>query len=164
MLSTTLADQLTTTTENLVKVLLPVIMKHLVGLIDDHVPKAAKSEHLRPVDEVQQTARGRDKDVTSLAELVDLVAEGATAVDNTGSEHATVAKLAGLHEDLDGKLASGYHDANQWLGTHRRAGSTRRRIGTGSSKLLGFAHQLVQDGNEIGSSLSGTLERISRCI
>lgn len=155
-----LCRRLTATTENLVKILLPVIVKHLVSLIDDHELQATKSQILRAIHEVQKTTRRGNQDVAALAELIDLVTDGATTVNNTGPQHAPVTELASLHEDLDRELTCGHHDANQGLGTSRLIDTRpkRGRVGTRRGELLRFSHELVQNGNEIGCGLARTLE------
>lgn len=153
-------ERLTSTSKNLVKILLPVIVKHLVSFIDNHKLQATQSQNLRAVHEVEKTTRRGDQDITALAQLVDLITDGATTVDDTRSQHAPVTELARLHEDLDRKLASGHHDADKWLGTSRLVdtGSECSRIGARRSELLCFSHELVQNGNEVRSGLARALE------
>lgn len=59
----------------------------------------------------------------SRTESCDLFRNRSSSVNNSRSEHATVAKLAGLVEDLSSKLTGWANDENQGLSTNRRSDS-----------------------------------------
>ena len=151
-------ERLTAAREDRVEILLPILIEHLIGLIDDHVPHAAKSQNLRIVNELNKPTRRRDQNVAALLKLRFLLSNGAAAVGDARAQHGAVAELAGLVEDLDGELTSGNDDNHKRLGTDARVDAllVGRRVWAGSSQLLCLAHQLVQDGNQVRSRLART--------
>ena len=145
---------LTATEEDLVDVLFPV--EHLIGLVDDHVLEATKSQNARAVDEINQTAGGSNEDIATLAEEPDLISDGSATVDDAWTQHGTIAKLAGLVEDLDSKFTGGNDDKHERLsGDFVSALHERGGVGAEGCKFLGFAHELGDDRDHIGCSLAG---------
>lgn len=155
--------ELTTAGEDLVELLLPVIVKHLVGFINDHVLDAAQRQDVRTLHHVDQTARRGDENITALLQLINLVAHRSASIDDARSEHGTVAKLSGLVEDLNCEFSSRNHDDDQGLCPYGRDNACIKleRIRTRSSQLLGLAHQMVEDGDKIRSGLARTLTALA---
>lgn len=149
-------EVLTATTKDLVEVFLPVIVKHLIGLIDDHEFQATERQVVRPIHKVNQSARGRNQDIATKSQLVHLVADGTATVDHAWTKHASVAKLAGFHENLNGQLAGGNDDTNQRLGAGDRveARSVGNWVGARSRQLLRLSHELVQNGDQVRRGLA----------
>lgn len=132
-------------------------MQHLISLINDHVAQATQGQDMRTLNEVDETTRRGDQYVASLGKLTDLITNWTATVGDARAKHGTVAELASLVEDLDGQLASRDDDDNQRLSTNLGGVEVNHgRVGTRSSELLGLAHQLVQDGDEVSGSLAGT--------
>jgi len=133
-------------------------VEHFVSFVNDHVSKTAKGQQVGTRDEVDKTTGGSDQDVTALGELVSLLTNWATAVDHAGSEHSSVAELASLIEDLHGKLAARANNDNQGLGTDRwvEPRTVSRGVRTRGRELLGFAHHLVEYGDQVSCGLAGT--------
>lgn len=142
----------------MVELFLPIVMKHLIGFINDHIADTAQRQDLRAIHEVNQTAGGGDEDVAALRDLLHLFPHRAAAVDDARAQHRAITEFAGLVEDLNGQLAAWTDDHDKRLSSAGRvnAGLVGDRIRAGSRQLLGLAHQLVDDGDQIGSSLAGT--------
>lgn len=143
------------TLEDWVKLISPAFLEHLICLINDSVLEASECQDIRTVDEVPETTRSTNKNVTSFAEKVALFADGRTAIYHTWAKHGAIGELASLVEDLDSQLTSGHNDENQRLSLDRSVllvGWARAR----SAPTLGFAHERVQDGDQVSSSLART--------
>ncbi len=146
----------TATREDLVEIFLPITVKHLIGFVDDHVPKSSKTEDGGTLHHVDETTRRCDQDVAPLAQLSDLIAHRPSAIDDAGPKHAPVTELASFIENLHGQLAGRADDDYKRLSTNRIPipVSKHGRIRAAGRKLLGLAHQLVQDGDQISSRLA----------
>lgn len=131
-------------------------MEHLVSLVNDHVLESTKRQVVGTVHKVDETTRRGNQNVAAKRQLIDLVSNGATTVNNARPQHAAVTELSGLHKDLDGQLTSWTDDTHQGFSANNgiEAWTILGGVGTRSSKLLGFAHQFVQDGHQIGSGLA----------
>lgn len=138
------------------EVLRPVVLEHLIGFVEDEVAKTAHGEDVGAVDEVLKTTGGGDEDVAALAKLLDLIAHGTTTVGNAGAKHGAVAELASLAEDLDRKFTGRAHDDDERLGADglRDALNELSGVRTRSRELLGLAHQLAEDGDQVGGGLA----------
>lgn len=147
---------LTTTRHDLVEVILPIILEHLICLVYNDVAHTAKSESLGAINHVCQTTRSPDQDVATLAELLFLGAHRATTINHAGPKHGPIAELPGFVEDLNRQLPRRQHDDDERLSAEHDV--SRRVIGRGvravSREFLGLSHQLVQDRNEISASLA----------
>lgn len=114
-------------------------------------------EHLGLVHQVAKTTRGADENVAALAKLLDVHTLGVAAVSDTWAQHGAVAETTSLVEDLNRKLASGDDNHNEWLGAHAMDLDIEAwvgDVGTRGGKLLGLAHELREDWNEVGGSLA----------
>lgn len=56
----------TSTFQDLLQVLFPIRVQHLIGFVDDYVLQATKGQDLRTADEVNEATRGTNQDVASL--------------------------------------------------------------------------------------------------
>lgn len=109
------------------------------------------------VHEVTKAAWRGDENVAALTQLLDVVANRNTAVAADGTKHGAVAETTRLVKDLLSELAGWADDDDQWLSTHSVklwvvVGSSGVR--TGALQLLGFAHELADDWNEVGGGLA----------
>lgn len=148
--------QLTTATEDLAQLIIPITVEHLVSLVNYHVLESTKRQVVGTVHKVDEPTRRGNQNVAAKRQLIDLVSNGASAVNDTRPQHAAVAELSGLHKDLDGQLTSRADDTHQGFSANDgiEARTILGRVGTRRSQLLGFAHQFVQDGDQIGSRLA----------
>lgn len=142
--------KLTSATHDLGHSIIPVAAEHLIGLINDSKLDASHREDVRLVHQVLETARGTNKQVTALAELLKVDANGNTSVRAHGAQHGTVAKSAGFVEDLLSQLAGRDDDNDKGLGTHAATVDGARSL-----ELANLAHQLGDDRDQISSSLAG---------
>lgn len=151
--------QRTATLKNLGDLIRPVLGEHLIGLVDDRVLDATHGEEIRLIHESAQTTGCGDEDVATLAEVVDLLTHRVSTVGNTRAEHALVAHASSLVKDLNSELAGRNDDDHERLSADAvLAGVVRVGVGVDlwarSAQLLGLAHQLAQDGNEVGCGLA----------
>jgi hypothetical protein len=72
-----------------------------------------------------------------------------TAVHNAWAKHRAVTKPPGFVEYLDGKLAGWCNNQDQGFGLDFHPGLESCRVGSGSGKLLGFAHQLAENWQQV---------------
>jgi hypothetical protein len=63
-----------------------------------------------PADEIDETTRGTDQDITTLTKLGNLFAQRTTTIHNARTKHGTVAESTGFIEDLSGKFSAGADD------------------------------------------------------
>lgn len=153
----------TTTLENRVHLLGPVLIQHLIGLVNDRVLDTAHGQDVGVAHEVNQATGSGDEDVTALAQILDLLAHWVAAVSSAWTQHALVTHLARLVEDLDRQLAGGNDDQDQGLGadavTAVVVGGQCGAVGwTWAAQLLRLTHELAQDRDEVRSSLTGACE------
>lgn len=138
-------------------------MKHLISLVKDHVTNTAEGQESGIVHEVDQTTGRRNENVAALLELGALLTGRTATVNDARAKHGAVAKLPGFGEDLNSQLTAGADDDNEGLSADSLVNTLAEGggIGTRSGQLLSLAHQLIQDGNQIGGSLAGTCTRRS---
>lgn len=151
--------------KNLGHLLGPVLIEHLIGLIDDGVLDTSHGDEVRLVHESTQAARSGDENVTALAEIVDLLTHWVATVSGAWAKHGLVAHAASLVEDLDSKLAGGNDDDHQRLSTDAVAamiiaGESVVDLWTMTAELLGLAHQSAQDWDEVGGGLARAYEGV----
>ena len=101
---------LTSTGHDLRHFILPVIVKQLVGLIDDSEANAVEREQVGLAHEVDETTGGGDEDITTLAKLDHLLSHRSTTIGHTGTKHGAIAQTTSFIEDLATELTSGSDD------------------------------------------------------
>jgi hypothetical protein len=98
----------TSSRHDLLEIVTPIIMKQLISLINDgeavrskrivnmkagkrNEPNTVEGQDVRLVHEVLETSRSSDENVTSLLELITLLTDRTTTIDDTWPQHRTVA-------------------------------------------------------------------------
>lgn len=142
--------KLTATTHDLVHLVFPVTLKHLIGLVDDCEFDTLHAQDVRLVHQILETTRSTDEKVAALGELLKVAAHGDTTVGAHRAQHGTVTKTAGLVKDLLSKLTGRNHDDNKRLG----ADASSLHGGTRALQLADLAHQLGDDRDQISGSLA----------
>ena len=114
-------------------------VEHSISLVQNEELDVGEVE-VAVLDKVLQTPRRGHQDVAAALQLVQLVADDSSAVNNDRLENRVVGELAGLVVDLDGQLASRSYDDDFGLlyGVH------------GASRAALF-QQNVHNGNQKGS-------------
>jgi hypothetical protein len=132
-------------------------LEHLISLVNNHVLETLQSQNFRAINEVHETTRGANDNITTLLELLDLLADRATSIDDARAKHRAVTKAPSLVKDLGRKLTARADNENEGLGSNARSDAflIGDRIGTRSSELLGLTHELRNDGHQECSSLAG---------
>lgn len=116
-------------------------------------------QEVRLVHQVAEAAGGRDEDVTTTTELLTHHTHGKSAVSDARAKHGAIAHAACFVENLDGELARWDDDDDQWLCFHgvlSRIVPIGSGVGARGLQFLGLAHELGDDGNEVGRRLAGT--------
>jgi hypothetical protein len=152
---------LTCTRENGLKFRLPVIVEHLISLVNDHVLQAAERQDFGTSDEIFEATRSSNQDVAASRKKAALLADRDSSVDDTRSEHGAVAQLSRFVEYLHSQLTSRDHHNHEWLSDHVVDSFLESsRVGPRSPKLLGLSHELAQDWDQVGRCLSRTLRQV----
>jgi hypothetical protein len=135
------AKALTSSRHDSLEFILPVGVKHFIGLINDRVPTSlsvplfasmhtrtcfegislpntAKRQDVSLRHKIEKTTRSRNENIASLLKLFTLKARRSTAISNTGTEHRSVAKTASIVKDLSCQFTSRADDQNQGLGSN----------------------------------------------
>lgn len=149
-------------------------MEHLVGFIDDSVPKrkalacgisvvllhhsildTAQRQNVRLSHEVEQSTRSTDQNVASLLEFQTLSRHWASTIHDARPQHGSVAKTARFIEDLRRQLTGRRNDQHKWFGSHCISGRIEpsSKVRTCSCELLCLAHELREHWNEEGGRL-----------
>jgi len=116
-------------------------------------------------DDILETAGGSDENVAPKMEICELISARTTTVEKAGPKHRTVAQAARLVEDLDCKLASGADNQHKRLSANSiSARVVAGWVWPGCSELLGLAHQLGKDRDEVSGRLSRTYKGVSACV
>ena len=171
----------TATVQDPSQLLFPVQIQHLIGFVDDGIPRPAsamatqaeadvgarvspdapQAEDMGTVHQVAETTGRPDQHVAATSKVGNLLAERGPAVDHRRTQHRAVAEATSLVEDLGGELARWRHDDDQGLGANAVGrGIEGRRIRTRSGHDLGLAHELGQHRDQEG----GRLARAYGCI
>ena len=83
------------------------------------------------------------------------MADRYATVHNARSQHGAITKLSRLVENLQGKFASWHNDQNQRLCGHLVNTLTESVwVGPERRELLGLAHELAQDWNQVSRGLA----------
>lgn len=104
--------------------------------------------------EVVETTGSGNKNIASLAQSLGLLADWASAINDARSKHRSVAELTSLVEDLRRELASRGNDHYQRLSANASELLVGSGIGARGRQLLCLSHELIQDGYQVGGSLS----------
>lgn len=146
----------TTTTHDVFHLLLPVILKQLIGLIDDGEANTTEGETVATTHDVTKATRSSDEKIATLGELVQLITHGSTTVSDARAKHGAIAETTSLVEDLTAQFTGGGNDKNQRLSSNtvNAIVEVLRNVGTSSSQLLGLAHELGDSRNQISSGLA----------
>ena len=147
----------TTTSQKLLEILVPVRTKHLISLVDDRELYTAHAQPIWAIHEILETTRSANEDIAALGKLVEACARWVAAVSDTWTKHRAIAHAARLVEDLNGKLTGGNDDEDQWLGADAMNPSVEGAgsgVGARCLELLGFAHKLRNDWNQVSGCLA----------
>lgn len=80
-------DPHTAALKDLGDLLAPVLVKHLIGLVDDGVLDARHGNQVRLVHQIAKTTRGSNQDVTALGEIKDLLTHRVATVSGAWAQH-----------------------------------------------------------------------------
>ena len=146
-----------TARQDLAHFFLPIIMKHLVSLVNDEESAAVHGQKVGSGHEVDETTRSSDEDVTTFLEFVHLLAHRTATICNAWAKHGAIAESTTLIEDLAAQLSSRCDDQDERLSSYTlRLIEAFSKVGTRSSELLGLTHQLGESRNQVGCRLAGT--------
>jgi hypothetical protein len=126
-------------------------VQHAVSLVENQVFDVLEGD-AATLDQVDETARGGDKQVTATLDLVELGTNVGTTVDNARANPRAVGELAGLIEDLGDKLTSGSQDEGGGVSL----ALTSEASLSGSVAAGTVLEGLGEDREEETTSLSGT--------
>lgn len=125
----------------------------IVNLLD-----TTHGENAWAIHEITETTWCRDQDVTTLAKLLQVVLHRDTTVGASGAKHRAIAETTSLVEDLLGKFTGWHDNEHERLSAHAVDNGVVVRSGdvwARTLKLLDFAHQVRDDGNEVRGRLAG---------
>lgn len=97
------------------------------------------------VHEIAESARSGDENVAAFAQIIDVLTEWPAAVGNAWAKHGAITHPTRFVEDLDGELAGGDDNDDEWLSTHAVASGIEVASGgvrLWRSELLRLAHEL----------------------
>lgn len=150
-------DRLTAAIENGIKLFAPVILKHLVGFVQNEILQTAETHDMRLVNKFDEPTRSSDQDITASIEQVNLLSSGHPSVHNAGTKHGTIGELPSLIEDLNGQFTGRDNNENKWLGPNLIDTLTEGGwIWAGGGQFLRLAHELAEDRNQVCTRLAGT--------
>jgi hypothetical protein len=129
-------------------------VQHTISLVEDQVLDVNQRD-AATLDQVNQTTRGSDQEITATLDLTELRANIGTTVDDTGANPRAVSELAGFVKDLRNELTSGGEDQGSRV---RLALTTIAELAGGLSRHRGRAclEGLRENGKQETTSLSGT--------
>jgi hypothetical protein len=139
------------TLDNTTNLGLETHVQHAVSLVENQVLDVLERD-AATLDQIDETARGGDKQVAATLDLAELGANVGTTVDDARADPRTVGELAGLLVNLGNKLTSGSEDERGGVSLALAGEASLRRSIAAGTVLEG----LGEDGEEETTSLSGT--------